>query len=513
MSISLYILEDEEWLRKGIKKLIPWQKLGLSPAGESGSSQKAIPELLSCKPDIFLCDIKVPGRSGLEVIREVRPYLPDMACILISGYQDFSYARDAISLNVRNYLLKPVKADELEKTLSEAAAFVLETRKKKIDNKYAHNSFLVRSLENNVTDEEASILQEQEHISCYCVAVLYLPDTQASQSLTASLTDFADIHSVPGLHLDFYQKNSQEYGIIFSSSHEVPFRMQVLGFLNRLQDFLADKCNYFCCLGTTVHSLKNISDSYNKAKMAYLYRDIHAASHVILYDPDMVKAFCLPEPGLLEQLHLCLEAVDPESVKVLVESIFSRLESSSDITIQECIDYIFYLCFDVIRLLHHKGISSRKYYDRCYALLDSKEKLHSCLQLKEWTSSFITDVAEDLSALSQKAASTAVKRVKDYIDSHYIEEITLHGCAKMVSLNAAYLSSSFKKITGQNFSDYLMEKRLEKAEVLLTHTALGIAETAMMAGYENVRYFSKIFRKRYGTTPTEYRAKNTREDI
>ena len=343
MSIGLYLLEDEEWLRKGLKKLIPWQKLDLVLMGETGSGSTAVMELLDKKPDLFLCDIRVPGETGLSVIRKVRPYLPEMKCILISGYQDFSYAREAIDLNVLTYLLKPVKEEELTKALSNAVDLIAKEQKHRYSQRLARNTILVNALEHPLSPEQtcdnSPVLPGP---ASYCVAVFYVSGGCTYQIFSDLTEHIRQILAFSGLHCDLYQKSSSEYGIIFSSVHSLFLTEQAAGFIRELDLALSRMGEHYSCLGSTVHKLSDIPVSYNTAKMAYLYRDVHAASHVAFYQEDMIKSLRLPPPSLLEEFHLALGSGDTVQINNLLESMFEQLRSTQGITIQECMDSLSY---------------------------------------------------------------------------------------------------------------------------------------------------------------------------
>ena len=126
-------------------------------------------------------------------------------------------------------------------------------------------------------------------------------------------------------------------------------------------------------------------------------------------------------------------------------------------------------------------------------------------EVKQWLERLLADMCRDLKKEQAKSIQAAVEQISSYIDKHYMEELSLGGMAEMVWLNASYLSSSFKKVKGVNFSDYIMQKRLEKAAELIRITSMGIGEIAGIVGYDNVKYFSRIFSRMMHMTPSQYR--------
>ncbi len=166
MTYSVYILEDEDWLRAYLKKIIPWDTLNLIPAGEARDGLTASDAILSVRPDIFLCDIRVPGLSGLEVIRHVTAYQPELKSIIISGYQEFDYAREALDLGVESYLTKPVKEHDLTAALKKAISSIEDGRSGQRWQARARNSFYIDLLENRTDPPSFDFFHPERHTVC-----------------------------------------------------------------------------------------------------------------------------------------------------------------------------------------------------------------------------------------------------------------------------------------------------------------------------------------------------------
>ena len=168
-------------------------------------------------------------------------------------------------------------------------------------------------------------------------------------------------------------------------------------------------------------------------------------------------------------------------------------------------DAVIFLSFELIRLLHRYGIASERYYERCASLFGDSALLSNREAVAGWLGEFARQVAADIGRSRESDATTAVKHISDYVRANYWKPLQLGELAREVHLNPAYLSASFKRITGQNFSDFLIQLRMENAAKLLNGTSIQIGEVARSVGYEDMRHFSRLFKKHIGVTPSAYR--------
>ena len=352
MATKVYLLEDEEWIRRGLKKMIRWQQLDLQLAGEAEDGRRAVEEILALKPHILLSDIRVPALSGLEAARRARQALPALKVIFISGYRDFEYAQQAIDLGSVKYLLKPIDDEELNQALAQAAAQIRREE-----------------------GEKGGVGQLRQLLQAPT------PSRAAMQRLCMG-TELGE--PVPALMAD------------------------LLGDAGRLSNPREQLPGYLANAGVEL--------------LAHLRG----------------KGFILdPEEGELEQL----------------------------------------------------GRAPRQEQDAA-----------------AWMEGWLEGLSRRIAQARVQGIPQIVERVKDYIDHAYTREISLNQLAERFYVSPPYLSSAFKKGVGQNFQDYVQQKRMDKAAEILRDTRLSVAEIAAVVGYDDVRHFSRTFRKRMGMTPSEYRA-------
>lgn len=349
MATKVYLLEDEEWIRRGLKKMICWQQLDLQLAGEAEDGRQAVEEILAMRPHILLSDIRVPVLSGLEVARQVRQVLPALRVIFISGYREFEYAQQAIDLGSVKYLLKPIDDKELNQALAQTAT--------------------------QIRREEGGVGQLRKLLQAPT------PSRATMQRLCMGM----------------------ELGEPVSA-----LMADLLGDASRLFDLREQLPGYLANVGVEL--------------LAYLRG----------------KGFILePEEGELEKL----------------------------------------------------GRAPREEQDAA-----------------AWMEGWLEGLSRRIAQVRVQGIPQIVERVKDYIDHSYTREISLNQLAERFYVSTPYLSSAFKKGVGQNFQDYVQQKRVDKAAEILRDTRLSVAEIAAVVGYDDVRHFSRTFRKRKGMTPSEYRA-------
>lgn len=155
MPVSVYLVEDEEWIRKGIRKMIRWEELGLTLSGEAEDGLTARDEILRIRPQILISDIRIPRLDGLELVREIQKVYP-VKTIFVSGYREFEYARQAIALEAVSYILKPVEKEELNQALKQTVEALDQEQKNRKDADYGKASFLMDVLDERVSDTSMS---------------------------------------------------------------------------------------------------------------------------------------------------------------------------------------------------------------------------------------------------------------------------------------------------------------------------------------------------------------------
>lgn len=512
MTFSAIIVDDEFYVRLGLKNRINWESNNVQIVGEASDANQALSLIVQKIPDIVITDIKMPGMDGLELIRRAKEINPSLAFVILSGYGNFAYAKQAIRLGVHEFIEKPIDDIEMNKALRHivsdlqshklATSSVSESiiqRNERLLHIFLHGgneifsaatlpvwniSLLQLSSTNNVLDRPlpplCEMLENRLNSSCgktkwYVFPVnteLQLLSVAAdiSQNQEQSLISFSKtIHTtLRTLGLDF----DHIYASYITTSHFGNNYFILLNFLkNRLffpetQDWFPtqiEQPNFFISsqLFDNVRILRNL---INTQKRESFHREL---SRVIPDDGKGLNVFTLE--WLLCELRAEL---------VALSSVFLLLEPPNllnELTQPEFL--LYFSSFDALRS-HLWTVASQVF-----------EKIQP----------------------PTPNENDVIHQLEDYIQVHYNESLSLNELGTQFYINPVYLSSLFKKKRGLKLSQYIENVRLEHAKHLLVNTALSIGEISLAVGYSDTNYFGKVFRKSTGFSPLEFRRYNNND--
>ncbi len=259
MPVSVYLVEDEEWIRKGIKKMIRWEELGLALSGEAEDGLTAREEILRIRPQIIISDIRIPRLDGLALVREIQKVCPVKA-IFISGYREFEYARQAIELEAVSYILKPVEKEELNHVLKQTVEALTREQKNRKDADYGKASFLMDVLDERVSDASLSLRTQKTDNCNHCV--LLIPGKEpkeCEEGLKIILGEREDRM----MEAKLFRKGKEEWVIIFSSRNKRQFQERARRLAHVLKERTGSRGSW--ALGGTVTGFAGIPVSYHQA--------------------------------------------------------------------------------------------------------------------------------------------------------------------------------------------------------------------------------------------------------
>lgn len=493
--LNVYLAEDEEWIRRGLKKMIDWEGIGLTLVGEAGDGLLARQEIETREPDIVLADIRMPGLDGLSMARELKGKIKARV-IFISGYKEFEYARQAVELEAWRYLIKPVDKDELNRILGELAGEVRSKEEKK--EKEEARRRMMEILESKGQTEEAR--------GYY--SVLLILDSLSERD-GESIGRILEKYKKKGLMGECCSRGKEEYVVIFAASDKERLIRLSPACVEELRTAVQAKRGW--SLGDAVSGMNQIPSSYRHAWMAFAYQGLNRKETVIVYQPSMETKMPLPTLAQAERLWSAVETGEEERAAAEAEKIVEELSGEENTGILAVADGIFYLCLELNGRMQKAGIGTTSYYESCREFFLDRRQFREIKNLKQWTVEFVVKLCGAYQRARKKTMEMAVLRVKEYIDSHYGENITLTAMADMVFVSPAYLSSCFKQTAGENFSCYLKKRRMQAAVEYLANTKKGVGEISLLVGYDNVRHFSKTFFREMGQTPTQFRGETQKK--
>lgn len=518
MAYKLLIVDDEKTIREGLAKIVNWGSMGFEVASILADGRDAIQYIQSHHIDVILTDITMTFVSGLDLAKYVYENMPQIKVVLITGYKEFEYAKRAISYNVVHYLLKPTQLNELND--------VFEKLKQQLDKEQEEKRQIgdVMPLlqEQFFSDLIMGALRNREEITKWIKII--------GMDINPELTQCALIN----IHLPDYNHHVTEtwkygkdsfYSAIRNFLHTETNTIQFLPVYNTGENIFVmaiafeqmDKiamqnelASYFADTRETVKELLNIQIEIVIERMYKNIFDI-AESHILPHKTQSVNGE-LPEKDkkdtdykrLLEQQKVLISYISDgngDSVLNIFETIVDEL---GDMNFELFRDFVFNLFVLLENKLKDLGIEL--YFDhqhhRDYKQILSMENSHEIIS---WGKSLLTDMVAFVQENRGKSESKFVQTIKDYIHANYHDDISLEDAANYVFLSASHFGRIFKKQFGENFSDYLIKFRMQKAMDLLKNPDYKVYEISEMVGYKTLKYFYKLFKQNTGFTPTEYR--------
>jgi two-component system response regulator YesN len=534
LSYKAIIADDEPKLIQLIKLLGKWEELDIEIVDECLDGRTALESIKRNRPDFVLSDIKMPELDGLELIQEVRKSGVDCFFVLISGYRHFEYARSAISLNVVDYLLKPIDEEQLNITLeglcrqmrkkeADQASFTeLDTLHKQQSREqlkvfWNHLRGDVVNGRLKTTDPIASlqVYNDTYHTSftkpCFQVVTISTDSSGVFQNDNSILQGQIDqfIAKISNEHTDYYYNLDYCGGILVINFDEYG-RKTVRDNITALYYALRDMSEIYgqfrlnLGVGRAVDSIRDLPRSYNEALAAEWGRLITVQNGILEYS--QVAAFphfsfqdiCPKED--LSSLCDCVKYLRREELGSVFQRLAERARMRSNSYPGDMSDVFFDLVGAITKNLSED--KRRRMVNDCfYAYLEARNFGQVMKLVYEALDQY---VKEEMEAARQKAKKP-IHEAQQFIRENYFRGISQEEVAAYSNVSPAYLSKLFKSELGIGFNDYLTKVRLHAAEELLANSTLNIKEIALAVGYPDEKYFSRLFKKNSGIKPSEYR--------
>ncbi len=529
--MSLYkimIVDDEAEVRESIARNIDWQAVGFEVVALAENGQEALEKAESIELDVVLTDIKMPFVDGLELSSQIQILQPSVKIIILTGFDKFEYAKEAIKLNVIEYVLKPINAEELtqlllkvKKELDEEVARRRDTEALVVNYKKSlpliKNHFLSELLAGTMPPNEISKqiksfgipINEEKHI---VVAVF---EFDIDDSHTPVLAKELLPISLKQL-IDDRLKESCFFATIISFSSIVAitsWEKDPIGDLMNVANMISGeskrifKTSLTVGIGRSYRDITSIHQSYIQAKRAAEYKLILGTGKVI-YIRDMELAEHEPmvfDSACEQRLVTAIKFGTEEQISKLVDSILEDL-NSADITQWKYQAYIMGVLCVVSQIANRYNLDENEVLGKGDERFSIISKNYTLEKLRNW----LLDTCVRMSgSISEKRISTAkriIEQAKKFIDENFHDhQLSVDMICKNLHISQSYFSSIFKNETGMNYVQYLTDIRMEKALRLLSETDDKTYMIAQKVGYAEPNYFSYVFKKKFGAPPSQYR--------
>ena len=532
--LKVFLVEDESVVREGLRDKIPWEQYGYRFVGEAADGEMALPLIRKTRPDVLITDIKMPFMDGLSLSKIVSEEFPKMKIAIISGYDDFEYAREAIEVGVDQYLLKPITRMNLRKVLLELKGKIEQDMEQEdyqiqLQNElheyeqFSRRRFFEKVLGGEIPlrdiYEEANKLAIRLDAPCYNLLFLYIQEK--GNTVSGGKMEHFVQKQEEVLHYflrrpqyTLFRWNVNSYGVLIQSEPEQMEALteKALLHIRRVCEPETGQIDWYAAAGNPVERLSMLPVCYHGVNHYFAYRFILPNQH-ILTEASL-------ENHLSNQEEKNIDKVD--SNKMSPEVILDFLSRGNQNEIQDFVqsylsglhealesmmfrDYVVLnIRFAILSYVESIGVPKEKYFEQI-----GEYASHIHIKPKEVFDYFTVSLQAAVSIRDEKSnvqnRRTLVKAL-DYIDQNYTEEsLSLSSVACAVGVSANYLSSIFSQNMQKTITEYITEKRMEKAKRLLRNTDQSSGKIALEVGYKDPHYFSFVFRKSQGCSPREYR--------
>lgn len=544
--LKIFLAEDEVIVRETIKRMIPWENLGFELVGEAADGEMALPLLLRQKPDLLITDIKMPFMDGLTLAKVAKKEIPGLKVVILSGYDDFNYAKQAINIGVEDYLLKPITKNALIERLTEIRSrYEHEKTQKEYYEKFHRE---MQAYEKNSSRDffEAlvsgsmdmmEIYRRSEKLGLDIVAEAYnvlIFTMNCEEDFSGQREGYSEWEA-ESLKLleEFFSENTSamlfrcnifSYGVLIKGQKETieENTRSCVSEIQRILDRKEQKRQWFVAAGEPVERLSQIQKSYYSASRAFSQRYLYDEN--ILYYDEMAS---MEKKNVTEDDSTYLQKVDVNALNpVILQKFLSNglLEETENFVKdyfyaigQEPLESLVFrnyvtlnVRFSVMSFLKEIGCDTRtlEQEDTEDVLSESSKSLENAIA---YAKKIISQAIALRDQNSGNKNRSILKTAVDFIDSHYMEEdMSLNKAANAANVSANHFSALFSQNMGQTFIEYLTNLRMNKAKEYLRCTSMRSSEIAGEIGYKDAHYFSYLFKKTQGMTPSDYR--KARED-
>jgi two-component system, response regulator YesN len=514
--LTLIIVDDEPLERIALKKIISTHEPDIKIIGEAPNGRMAIEMAKEHQPDLMLMDIKMPGIDGVEAVKQIRKISPTTKFIMVSAFDTFEYAKEVMQQGVKEYVLKPSRSEDILGSIARVKEEIYAEREQKRQHErlkehlhraitMAQTEWLSALLLDQIQDirfEEWSEflgievdagyvavfsfkpshdnVTKEEKMRWYRWLKNYLRENSVHEHILGVMTET----KVPVL---FFCQTKEERSIMKANIQSL-----VRPLIQQFKQTF-DQTDVAVGIGLLYEDIEKINQSYHEALLAL--EQIPQDSHVSYAFASKQMKQDWSVKGLLEVEKELLEAVRKGDLFQALEQ-FERYYETITSNHEEKMEELFIL---LSRMMMELGT---EYERRTFPSGDS---------LKEAAKAELTSVVQIVQAWRNSRAKGLMMKAKEYIDEHFAEAITLEEAAEHVGLSPYYFSKLFKDRFGITFIDYITEIRMKRAKELMENPDVSVKEVCYTVGYKDPNYFSRVFKKYTGLTPSEYRkGKETR---
>ncbi|MBO2944910.1 response regulator transcription factor [Paenibacillus sp. F411] len=498
---KVFIVDDEPFIIEGLYDAVDWQGFNLEIVGHAGNGRQALEKLKEVPADLLITDISMPVMTGLQLIAEARAVHPNLKVIILSGFDDFDYLKEAMRLGIENYLLKPINLEELEETLSATisklnavkASYLLD----EYDMSVLKSNILYRWLTGKIREEELAERAALLGLSLDEPYVLVSVLRGQSVRLERVLRELAEQQE----QVLYFVDDDGDFVVIFTMQDPELEKPRAIRQLRQIRERCYDEV-ISISLGSVEDLGEGRTDSYLHAKEAQEYfLVLQQPSYVDYVDiqqrkEETAKAFQLHWPDYAK----AIAARNKEELFRQIDHDFASLRNTPGI-----VPGILHSAAVELIVRFKMELSDIQYSAAPDFLKRTLNGIVAAGAIDELISVIKAAVSDLVDALNSDVKSPVIQQILQHIHEAYHEDLSLKLLGAQYHIHPVYLGHLFHKETGETFAEYINRYRIEKAKELLRTTPLKVQDISKQVGYWETGYFYKQFKKFAGMSPGDFR--------
>ncbi|MGF7144958.1 two-component system response regulator YesN [Anaerotaenia torta] len=530
---TVILVDDEEEVRQAIIKKLDWESIGFEVIGYADNGEDALELAEHLRPDVVMTDIKMPFMDGLTLSRKLKQITKDFKIIVFSGFDEFEYAKEAIKLEVEEYILKPINAIELKgvfERIKEKLDAEINSKRdiERLRNYYMESLPLLKEqllmgilegrLQRKRVGELMKVYGMKLDAPCYMAGIVHMdtaggrtrPEEEymgGSSLITLSLKQIVDENL--SSCLDFISFFNLETVVVIALLKDPKQSKEFIHTMDQICKSAFRILEHGTCagIGSLCEDLMELGHSYQGAKNALDYRILFDANQAI-YIRDVETQNNVPNIWESRYTENILREIKLGEVENLVKAIQELVNyiRNSNISIQLYQVSLMEMVTEIFKLGWTYQIDMDKVFGPDFNINSKIYQFHSLEALKEWLLEVCVKVRSSIRRERTDTAKLLINKAVDYLGEHYCDsELSVDTLCGYLNVSATYFSVLFKRETGLSFINYLTKVRMEKALWLLNTTDEKTYNISAMVGYTEPNYFSYVFKKQYGVSPSNYR--------
>ncbi|MBL7005496.1 MAG: response regulator [Spirochaetia bacterium] len=524
--VTVLLVDDEKKIRQGLLQIVNWDDLGYKVSGSCENGYEAVLFIQKNPVDVVITDIKMPRMSGIELMDYLRIHNPEIKIIILSGYDEFEYVKEALSCGALDYILKPTNIDELEQILDRTKELIVKEQKQKqmkIEAEFQRNQELIKYLLGHRDIQNPHIIRyinsshypEIQTASFLTSIFIQIDNRSYHHSIDSQKEIISFINNIP-FSLSTRLSASDFVCIAASSPEEIDsnaFMNRIMQVVNSIVGrFRTDAAikNISIGIGEYCTDLIDLQKTVQHSRIACNYSFYHQVNSRIMLYNDLAndqQTGSFPNAFGKEISNLLLQS-EQHLIPEYLNYLFNDYIPIRKPLLEEILDGVLEMLIFTFSTLKDMRIDPKKMFVHMPSPMVIIQETTDLKTLQIELQNIFSTIS---SYLESNAGFTQIERkvyaIQEYIKEHCTEHISLNDLSNQFSLSPDYISRSFKQVTKINLTTSIATHRIEYAKSLVRkHQDKRFTEIAELAGFTDVKYFIKVFKKIVGKSPSEYRA-------